>query len=53
MLSIRKWIEDIKFSIKYDTEQMAKRNDEKYGSDLPDCCTACRKENEKQSKRKS
>lgn len=48
-MGLRQWIEDIKFSIQYDTAQMAKRNEAKYGSDLPDCCTANRKENERRS----
>lgn len=50
MNKIKEWISDILFSIKYDTDQMAKRNEKKYGSDLPDCCTANRKENEKRQK---
>lgn len=48
-MGIKQWIEDLKFSIKYDAEQMAKRNEQRYGTDLPDCCTANRKENEKRS----
>lgn len=48
-MGLRQWIEDLKFSIKYDTEQMARRNEKRYGNDLPDCCTANRKENERQA----
>lgn len=51
MKRLRQWIEDLLFSMQYDAEQMARRNDQKYGSNLPDCCTANRKENERQQHR--
>lgn len=49
MKKIKDVIEDIKFNVEYDIHKMGEKNKENYGSDLPDCCTANRKENEKQA----
>lgn len=46
-MSFKDLISNIRFSIHYDAEQMAKKNEEKYGSNLPDCCRVNRQENEK------
>lgn len=46
-MGIKNLLDDIRFSVKYDAEKMAKKNEEKYGSNLPDCCRVNREANEK------
>lgn len=37
-MGIKELISDIRFSLRYDAEQLAKKNQEKYGDSVPDCC---------------
>lgn len=52
-MGIKDLISSIRFSLRYDAEQLAKKNQKKYGDSVPDCCRMNRQSSAEQSSKNS
>jgi hypothetical protein len=52
-MGLKDLISDIRFSLHYDAEQLAKKNQEKYGDNVPDCCRMNRQSSAGQTQKKN